>query len=195
MHPLVPTLIAVFMSVSGIAVAAVGTDDPMPDDAPRIAGRPLQLNGAGIGQRFVFKVYAIALYLPEPRHTAEAVLDGDGPSRISIRLLRDVGKLDFAKAIAESAADGRDRPDVEPGATGLLEVGAAIASLPQGLRSGDRLTIDWVPGLGTVIQLNHKPLMQPNADRNLYKALLKVWLGAKPTDAALKTQLLGSAAP
>jgi hypothetical protein len=185
------TLVAA-LCASRIASAAISGDDPVPPESTQVAGKSLRLNGTGLGQRFVFKVYAISLYLPEPRHTVEAVLGCDGPSRISILLLRDVSSREFAKAIAESVASRSDEPSIEMGTEAVVEVGVAIAAQPQGLQKGDRLTIDWVPGVGTVVELNQRALIRPNADRSSYTALLKVWLGAKPADAELKSKLLGS---
>ena len=69
----------------------------------------------------------------------------------------------------------------------VVETGTKVG----GLRKGDRLTLDWVPGVGTVVALNQKPLLAPIADRSVYNALLNVWLGAKPADSSLKTRLLG----
>jgi hypothetical protein len=35
------------------------------DDAVQVAGRRLQLHGAGVSRSWLLRVYAIALYLPE----------------------------------------------------------------------------------------------------------------------------------
>ena len=53
-----------------------------------VAGHILQLNGAGLRTRFFFKVYVMALYLPKPARTAAEVLDGEGPRRVTLHLLR-----------------------------------------------------------------------------------------------------------
>ena len=197
LHGLLALFVCAALSATGTARAAVGSDaSALGDETVRVAGHALHLNGAGLGQRYVFKVYAIGLYLPEPRHTLADVLGCDGPARISIVMLRDVSSLDFARAIADSvAAHGTDPADTPtPGSASLATIGLAIAAQPQGLHEGDRLTFDWVPGVGTVVELNRRSLLQPVADRGLYDALLKVWLGARPTDTGLKSHLLGVAA-
>ena len=181
--------------LSTAARAAVESDASALGDEPvRVANQPLRLNGAGLGQRLVFKIYAIGLYLPEPRHTVAEVLGSTGPARVTIVMLRDVSSLDFARAIAEATASHESDPGEGSRTVSLAPIGMAIAAQPQGLHEGDRLTFDWVPGVGTVVELNRRSLLQPVADRGLYEALLKVWLGARPTDAGLKSRLLGVAA-
>lgn len=180
-------------ALCGSAVAGPATatdlDGVRLDDSAQVAGRDLKLNGAGLSLRLVFKVYAISLYLVEPRTTAEEVLNSDGPRRLAILMLRDVSGEEFSRALADSAQDPMPaRLD-----RGVLQVGMSIAAKARGLRKGDRLTMDWVPGTGAVIELNQKPLIEPIADRNFYNALLGIWLGARPADPALKKRLLGHA--
>jgi hypothetical protein len=176
-------------SAVAVTAAAAELDGVRLDDSAQVAGKELKLNGAGLSLRLVFKVYAISLYLAEPRQTTEAVLSSEGPRRIAILMLRDVSGEEFGRAMADSAADSApSRLD-----HGVLQVGLRIAAKARGLRKGDRLTMDWVPGVGAVIELNQKPLIEPVADRDFYNALLNIWLGARPADPALKTRLLGRA--
>ncbi len=179
------------LSSARAAAAANELDGMLLEDTAQVAGQNLRLNGAGLSLHMVFKVYAISLYLPEPSSSVEAVENGEGPRRIAIQMLRDVSGAEFAQAMAESVAKQAADPGAAPVDGGLLKVGMTIAAQPRGLRKGDRLTLDWVPGVGTVVALNQKPLLAPIADRSVYNALLNVWLGAKPADSSLKTRLLG----
>jgi len=160
----------------------------------QVGGKSLRLNGAGISFRLVFKVYAMGLYLPDTRGTVPEILALPGPRRLSIAMLRDVSGEEFdEKVMRYVSADGGV---LQPGVTAhMLELANAISSQPQGLRKGDRLTLDWVPGTGTVIELNKKPLTEPIPEMAFYNALLNIWLGEKPADPALKARLLGSAGP
>jgi Chalcone isomerase-like len=171
-------------SVGASAAAATDLDGVKLEESAEVAGRVLKLNGAGLSLRMIFKVYAISLYLAEPEKTVDAVLNCDGPRCIAILMLRDVSGADFSQALADSPAATQE--------SGLLQIGMRIAAQPRGLRKGDKLTLDWVPGVGTVIELNQRPLTQPIADRSFYNALLNVWLGVKPTDPSLKPKLLGA---
>ena len=54
------------------AVAAVDVSGYKFDDTAKVAGKDLKLNGAGMRTKFIVKVYAAGLYLPEKRNnTAE----------------------------------------------------------------------------------------------------------------------------
>lgn len=159
------------------------------EDSATVGGTTLTLNGAGVGTRLMFKVYAMGLYLQTRARDARDALSVDGPRRLRIVLLRDVSGEDFDDAVTRSAADDKDcDPRISEQ---MVRLGRAIARQPQGLRKGDILTLDWVPGTGTVIELNRRPLTGPMRDVAFYQALLNVWLGDRPADSRLKTRLLG----
>jgi hypothetical protein len=64
-----------------------------------------------------------------------------------------------------------------------------FAAFP-GLKKGDVLTVDWT-GNGTQCALNGKPIGPLLPDLAFYNAILRIWLGDKPVDSALKPALLG----
>lgn len=171
------------------ALPAVDLGEVTLEDAAQVGGQNLQLNGAGIARRLVFKVYAMGLYLPDRTQRTDAVLATAGARRMTIVPLRDIGGDDFCEAVvrdlsAERFASAEVRAH-------LLALADVIGQRPGGLRRGEVLTLDWVPGVGAVVALNGKPLAPPLRNRAVYDALLMVWLGEKPTDPALKAKLLG----
>lgn len=181
---------ASWLAASLSASAALQMDGIALEDSVQVAGNNLKLNGAGISMRMIFKVYALGLYLPNRQDTTHDVLHGDGPKRLLIAMLRDVSGSDFNDELRQYA--------VSEGATipahildNMLRLGQAIDHQSNGLRKGDTLTLDWVPGTGTLVALNNKPLTAPLRDMAFYKALLNIWLGDKPADSGLKMKLLG----
>lgn len=171
-------------------MASVNMEGIALDESVLVAGKNLKLNGAGISFRLIFKIYAMGLYLPDHKATIQDVLATDGPRRLVITMLRDVSGEDFNEAIinfVSTEAGSMQAKSIDH----VMLLGKAIASQPKGLRKGDTLTMDWVPGTGTVIELNKKPLVEPMRDIAFYNALLNIWLGDKPADPALKTKLLG----
>lgn len=171
------------------ALAQSDTDGLTLPDSVQLAGKSLHLNGAGIGMRLFFKVYAMGLYLLDHKNSVRDVLTANGPRRIFITMLRDVSSAAFDDNLLRTASDIEPQPPQISAA--MQRLGKAVSSQPQGLRKGDTLTLDWVPGTGTVIELNQKPLLEPIPEIGFYNALLNIWLGEKPTDPALKTKLLG----
>lgn len=162
------------------------------DDSTQVGGRQLQLNGAGVSKRLMFKVYAMGLYLPDRRRHASEVLAADGPRRMTILPLRAISGEDFFEAVMSDLSPERfGAPEV---LQHLVQLAEAIARQPGGLRKGDVLNLDWVPDVGAVVSLNRRPLAAPVRNVAVYQALLAVWLGEKPTDPALKAQLLGTSA-
>lgn len=164
-----------------------------PGDAPvRVAGQSLRLNGVGVSSRLMFRIYAMGLYLPARRDSMQDIVSRDEPRRLVIRMLRDVDGGTFNQMLMDYA-DSKNGA-LPPQVIGpLLHLARLIGSQPQGLRNGDVLTFDWVPGTGTVVELNQKAVTEPLRGTNVYHALLDIWLGDQPADPGLKTKLLGRA--
>lgn len=174
------------------ALAAVDIDGYKFDDTAKVAGKDLKLNGAGMRTKLVFKVYAAGLYLPEKKNNVPDILKQDGPRRITLQMARDVSSEDFGKAFTDGLNDNVDKADKAKIASQISKLGAIFASV-DGLKKGDVLHIDWIPGTGTVCELNGKKLGDTIPDLAFYNALLRIWLGDKPVDRSLKPALLGDA--
>ncbi|GAB3539285.1 chalcone isomerase family protein [Noviherbaspirillum agri] len=160
------------------------------DDTIRLADQELKLNGAGIRYRAIFKVYAMGLYLTEKKTTVPDVLAAPGARRTVIIPLRDISNEDFGRAFMSGIQKNSDRTEKAKLVTQLQKFGELFASIPE-LKKGDVLTTDWIPGVGTVIQINGKKTIDPLPDIAFYNAILKIWLGDHPADSRLKPMLLG----
>lgn len=185
------TLVAAsWVAASLPASATLQMDGVALEESVQVAGKDLKLNGAGISMRLIFKIYVIGLYLPDRETSAQEVLHAEGPRRLLITMLRDVSGSDFNEKLLQYATtEGTVIPSrvIES----MLRLVQAIDRQSSGLHKGDTITLDWVPGTGTLVGLNNKPLTAPMRDIAFYKALLNIWLGDKPTDFDLKMKLLG----
>ncbi|CAN5311393.1 chalcone isomerase family protein [soil metagenome] len=159
-------------------------------ETERVANQNLVLNGAGVRTRVIFKVYAIALYLGERTTSATGVLGSEAPKRVSIVLLRDVGNEAFAKAFREGIEKNSDKAERARIAAQLTKFNELFAAIPE-VKKGDVLTLDWIPGSGTLVQLNGKKMTELIPDPLFYSVFLRIWLGEKPAEATLKRRLLG----
>lgn len=177
---------ALFFSHHAAAVELAGVKL---DDSVRVANQDLRLNGAGIRSKLIFKVYVVALYLPEKKTTTAEVLAAPGARRVSIAMLRDVASDEFAKAFSSGIEQNTEAAERAALAPSMAKFNAMFASVPQ-LKEGDALQVDWLPGAGMAVQLNGKRLLEPVADLAFYNAVLRIWLGSKPVDDKLKRQLL-----
>ncbi|HYD94334.1 MAG TPA: chalcone isomerase family protein [Noviherbaspirillum sp.] len=160
------------------------------DEAVRIANQDLKLNGAGIRYKAIFKVYVAGLYLPEKKSTVADVLNATGPRRVSIVLLRDISNEELGRGFMSGIQQNLDRTEKSKIIMQLQKFGEIFASIPEA-KKGDVLTVDWLPGSGTVIQLNGKRISDVLPDIAFYNAILKIWLGDKPIDTRLKPAMLG----
>ncbi len=172
------------------AWSAVEIDGIVIEDSVQVAGKVLKLNGAGVSKRMMFKIYAMGLYLPHQRATVQDIFATEGPRRVSITMMRNLRSSEFQEALASYVSDeGAYMPEVA--ANGILQLSRNLAEQTQALNKGDVLTLDWVPGTGTVVELNKRPVAAPLREIAVYHGLLNIWLGERPADPSLKDKLLG----
>lgn len=160
------------------------------DDTARVANKELKLNGAGLRTKAIFKVYVAGLYLPEKKTAVAEIMDAAGPRRLTIVMLRDVSSDDFGQSFMTGLNANSDKAEKSKIFNQTVKMGEIFASIPS-LKKGDTVTADWLPGSGTQIHVNGKTVGDALPDLAFYNAFLKIWLGDKPADSALKQGMLG----
>lgn len=156
-----------------------------------LAGQKLVLNGAGIRYKFVVKVYTAGLYLTHKANTTQEAIAAPGPKRIHIQMLRDIDGNELGKLFTKGMESNAPRDEFVKSINGVLKLSEVFASRKQ-LNSGDSFSVDYVPGVGSTLLLNGKTVMpEPIKEPEFFSALLRIWLGDKPADDALKDALLG----
>lgn len=183
------TLAVLAISFSATA-ATIDVGGAKIEDAVDLQGSKLQLNGAGVRYRAVFKVYAAGLYLGKKAGTPEEVFAAPGPKRMSITLLREVDANDLGKAFTKGFEENSPKADMSKLIPGLIKMGQ-IFSDQKKMVAGENFTIDWIPGTGTIISVKGKQQGEPFKEPEFYVALMRIWLGPNPADAKLKDALLG----
>ncbi|MDA8457334.1 chalcone isomerase family protein [Acidovorax sp. GBBC 3334] len=153
---------------------------------------PLVLNGAGVRYKAVFQVYAAGLYLERKVSTAEEAMSLQGRKRVSITMLRDIDSTELGKLFSRGIEDNLDKATFSRLVPGVLRMGQ-IFSAHRKLSAGDRFTVDWIPGTGTVITVKGAAQGEPFREPEFFGALLGIWLGPQPADWKLKEALLGHA--
>ena len=150
-----------------------------------LAGRRLSLNGAGIRQKFVFKVYVAALYLERRASDPRLILASDGSWQLTMHFMRNVGHHQVLDAFTDAFEHN------SPGQVHVLRDDLEkFHAIMEDLRNGQDLSISYVPGVGTTL---HAPsgAVATVAGKTFADALLRTWLGEHPSDRALKMKLLG----
>ncbi len=163
------------------------------EDTVDLRGGKAQLNGAGVRFRGPFKVYAAGLYLGRKSATPEEVMASPGAKRIAITMLREIDAGELGRLFTRSVEDNMDKASFSKLIPGLMRMSQIFTDFKK-LGAGESFTIDWVPGVGTVIAVRGVPQGEPFKEPEFYNALLRIWLGPNPADWKLKEALLGKAA-
>lgn len=183
---------ALALAITLPAAAAVDVNGIKFEDVNKVGGKDLKLNGAGMRTKLVIKVYAAGLYLTEKSKNVADILKMDGPRRVTLVMARDISSEDLGKAFMDGINENLDKAEKAKIVGQIGKFGEMFASVDQ-IRKGDVLHMDWIPGTGTVCELNGKRIGEPASDINFYNAVLRIWLGEKPADRSLKPALLGEA--
>ena len=160
------------------------------DDTAEVAGAKLQLNGAGVRYKAIFKVYVGALYVGKKVATPEEFYAATGPRRMSITMLREIESNELGKAFTKGFQDNAPKTEMSKLIPGLIRMGQIFADQKK-LVAGDTIFTDWIPGTGTVISVKGKPQGEPFKEPEFFNALMRIWLGNNPADFKLKEALLG----
>jgi hypothetical protein len=163
------------------------------EGASDVRGSKVQLNGAGVRYKAIFKVYAAGLYLPKKADTPEAALAMQGAKRISITTLREIDSSELGKLFSRGIEDNMEKAAFSKLVPGVMRM-SQIFSQYKKLDAGDNFVIDWVPGVGTVITVKGVQQGEAFKEPEFFNALLRIWLGPNPADWKLKDALLGKAA-
>ena len=76
-----------------------------------VDGKSLKCNGAGIRKKFIVKVYAAGLYLPEKKNSVPEVLKVDGPRRMTLVVMREISSDDFGQAFMTGLNNNIDKTE------------------------------------------------------------------------------------
>jgi len=189
MKSLMITLAAVFGINLANAVEVAGVKF---DDWVHLGNREIVANGAGLRKKVFFKVYAMALYLPEKQSDAAGALNVKGPKRISISLLRDLTAQQFVEAMQEGLAENHSAAEMAALKDRLKQFSDVMLTIVEA-KTGTLIEIDWLPESGTHLSVGGQAKGVDIAGEDFYRALLRIWLGDKPVQDDLKQALLGKA--
>jgi Chalcone isomerase-like len=177
-------------SSAALDVAGVKVDEKI-----RVGGTEAVLNGSGIryaAAGFV-RVYVASVYLPQKRSTGPEIAALKGPKRVHINLLREINSNDFSKGLLGGMRANLSQADQQKYFDSLLKLGNIFGQIPT-LKKGETISVDQIPGTGTIILVNGKRVGEVFPDETFWNGLLQIWIGPKPIDESLKPVLLGTVA-
>ncbi len=192
MNKCAAALAGVMLSLGALA-AQVDVAGVKLDDSVDVRGSKLQLNGAGIRYKAIFKVYVAALYVGKKVATPEEFYAATGPKRMSITMLREIDSNELGKAFTKGFEENAPKGEMSKLIPGLVRMGQVFADQKK-LVTGDTFSMDWVPGTGTIITVKGKVQGDAFKEPEFFNALMRIWLGNNPADWKLKDALLGKVA-
>lgn len=156
------------------------------DETQSVHGTPLQLNGAGIRNKFFVDVYVAGLYLAKPTTSAEAVISAQELQSIRIVITSSqITRQRLIDAITEGIqkSAGDDFSRYEP----MLD--QLWSALTFEVQKGDVFDFTYVPQQGVHFVRNGQTLrVMPEFE--FKKILFGIWLGKDPIQPSLKQDLL-----
>lgn len=185
----IAALFALQTTANAVEVAGVQYEDSID-----LRGSKLQLNGAGIRYKAVFKVYTAGLYLGKKAGTPQEVAGQVGSKRISITMLREIDAAELGKLFTHAIEDNIPRAESLRILSPMLRMSQMFSDYKT-LKVGDTFTIDWIPGAGTIITIKGKTFGEPFKEPEFFNALTSIWLGKSPADWQLKEAMLGQKKP
>ncbi|MBV8379219.1 MAG: chalcone isomerase family protein [Paucibacter sp.] len=182
--------LALTLAVSAEAVQYQGQEFA---DSLELGGRTLVLSGIGERAAYGFHGYSAALYMTRKGRTPDEIYAVTGPKRMELRItlpMKSIAAAEFEKAIEKGV--GRNCTDAEKAALGdrVQRLNANLDRIGS-VKKGDVILIDYVPDVGTTLNVNGKVYGEPVPGGDLYTAFLKVFLGEKVSDERLRAGLLG----
>lgn len=191
--PMFKQLLSVFLLAAAAATGAQARtlEGQNFDEQVALGGSTLQLNGVGLRQVSWFKGYAAGLYLTRKAGTPAEAIGAPGPKRLEIRMLVDVDTIEFSKSFIRGIRRNTPAAQLPALAERMQKFDDQIRAIGK-VKTSDAIDLDFLPGRGLVLLLNGKPRGEPIPGDDLYAALLRIFLGDKPSDPELKQGLLGA---
>jgi hypothetical protein len=188
------SVVAAYLVCATAVSAAIEVGGIKVEEKMKVANTDLVLNGSGVRHALggIVKVYVASLYVTQKKTTSADVAALKGPKRMHLNLLREVNSNDFSKGMMSGVRANLSQADQQKHFDSLLRMGTIFGTIPA-LKKGETISVDLLPGTGTVVLVNGKRVGEPFPDESFFDAFTQIWLGAKPIDTGLKPALLGSA--
>jgi len=154
----------------------------------QVGGATLQLNGAGVRTRAIFKVYVAGLYVPQKAADAATLLAQKGARRIAITMLRNVDAETFAGALNDGLRNNHTEAQVAGFKSQIDALNANLKAVGEA-KKGDVIHFEFVPDSGTRVTVNGQPRGSVIPGEDFFTAVLRIWIGDKPVDGDLKKGL------
>lgn len=182
-------LLFCFVSLTWAQTAIEGVRVP---NSVQLAGRTLQLNGAGIRYKAIVKVYVAALYMEQTGGTPEQIYNNKGSTQLVITMLRNINSAELGRLFIKGMEENTTKEEQTKLIADFRYMGELFARF-RNLDKGESLIIQWPANGAMAVSVDGFFDQTPIKNPEFRKALLSIWLGENPADWQLKSQLLNNA--
>lgn len=193
-------VLAVLVALSGIAdvgpaslmvrqAQAATLEGQRFDDTMLLSERTLRLNGLGLRGVAWVKAFVAGLYLSAPTKDAAQAIAMQGPKRLRLKIILAAPSHELTKSLIRRI----NRHEPQPVKTKLEDRLPKLASMIDSLgdlQPGDTLDLDYIPDKGLTLRYNDKAVGDALPGEDLYRAVLKIFVGDHPVDRRMKEGLL-----
>lgn len=171
------------VEIEGVAIA----DAVVPEKG----GAQLVLNGAGVRHKLAFiKLYVGVLYLPAKSARADDILRDPGPKRVAMHVLVDALTARELIASLNNALAANHIPAELALIEGRIQELNRMMTTIGSISRGGTVLLDYLPGVGTRVTVNGEAKITIRGE-DFFRALLRIWIGARPVDGRLRDAMLG----
>ena len=179
------------LAAATVAAQPVELEGQKFEPSVQVGGETLNLNGVGLRKRAIFKVYVAGLYVPQKSTNPATLINDKGARRVSLRMLRDVDAGSFIDSFNDGLKNNLSETQLTALKTQIDSLTTTLKSIGEA-KKGDTINFDYTPDGGTRISVNGQPRGDPIPGADFFSAVLRIWLGEKPADEALKKGMLGA---
>lgn len=178
------------LAVAGALAQPVELEGVKLEPAVQVGATTLQLNGAGVRTRVIFKVYVAGLYVPQKAGDAATLLTQKGARRMAIIMLRNVDAETFAAALNEGLRSNHTEAQFVAMKAQMDALNANLKAVGE-VKKGDVINFEFVPDAGTRVTVNGQVRGSVIPGEDFFTSVLRIWIGDKPVDGSLKKGLVG----
>lgn len=154
-----------------------------------LGDRTLRLNGLGLRGVAWVKAFVAGLYVAAPSKDAGQLLAMQGPKRLRLKIMLNAPSHELTKSLTGRIED-HEPPEVLAKLSERLSKLAGLIDSVGDLQSGDVLDLDFIPDKGVHLRVNDKAVGSAVAGDDLYRAVLKIFVGEHPVDRRMREGLL-----
>lgn len=159
------------------------------EESTVLGDRTLRLNGLGLRGVAWVKAFVAGLYVAAPSKDAGQLLAMQGPKRIRLKIMLNAPSHELTKSLTGRIED-HESPEVLAKLSERLARLAGLIDSVGDLKPGDVLDLDFIPDKGVHLRVNDKAVGSAVAGDDLYRAVLKIFVGEHPVDRRMREGLL-----